>query len=273
MSMALENAELRAQNAKPKRENAEQRGALISLQERIRDLEERLAKNMRNSFKPPLSDGPDRKPPSKQERSKRSRGGQPGHQGHGRALVPAEGVGCMVPCVLGACGRCCGALHGRSGICRSISPSRRNTRSSGCCNLGAPPAGHRQRPTALAATCWLGKPPCGSSWESPTWPPPTSCPSAATATPSSRAKAPSAPTAPPAAASSSASSAPWPLFPSSNATSSSSHCRPYLPRRWSPDLFAPADSSRPGVNGYFAADHTADQDMGSGAPNVWSAPI
>lgn len=112
MSMAMENAELRAQNAELQRENADLRGAVISLQERIRDLEERLGKNSRNSSNPPSSDGLKRKLPPKRERSKQRRGGQDGHQGHGRALVPVEEVDALVPCVPEACVGCGEALQG-----------------------------------------------------------------------------------------------------------------------------------------------------------------
>ena len=44
MSMALENAELRAQNAELQRENVDLRGAVIGLQERIRDLEDKITR-------------------------------------------------------------------------------------------------------------------------------------------------------------------------------------------------------------------------------------
>lgn len=108
----MENAELRAQNAALDQENAELRALVIGLQERIRDLEERLGKNSRNSSKPPSSDGPNRRLPPKRERSKQPRGGQVGHQGHGRALVPVEEVDTLVPCVPAACACCGEALQG-----------------------------------------------------------------------------------------------------------------------------------------------------------------
>lgn len=52
----MEYTELRVQNAVLQRENTELRGEAISLKERIRDLEERLGKNSRNSYKPPSPD-------------------------------------------------------------------------------------------------------------------------------------------------------------------------------------------------------------------------
>jgi transposase len=106
MSLATENAELR-------RENGELQALVVSLQERIRELEERLAQNSRNSSKPPSSDGPDLKPPPKRRRSKRQRGGQAGHPGHSRAMVPADQVDQLIPCVPERCARCGEVLSGR----------------------------------------------------------------------------------------------------------------------------------------------------------------
>ena len=52
------------------------------LLERIRELEDQLAKNSRNSGKPPSSDGYDQPAPhSLRKRSRRRSGGQPGHRG------------------------------------------------------------------------------------------------------------------------------------------------------------------------------------------------
>src|SRR3989441_8610344 len=62
-----------------------------TLQEQVRTLEERLNQTSRNSSRPPSSAPPQhhrpRRPPGK-----RRRGGQPGHPGHTRTLVPVEEV-------------------------------------------------------------------------------------------------------------------------------------------------------------------------------------
>jgi len=63
------------------------------LEAEVTELRERLNRNSRNSSQPPSSDGPETRPKST-DRSKesRSQGGQPGHQGRTRKLVPPEQV-------------------------------------------------------------------------------------------------------------------------------------------------------------------------------------
>jgi transposase len=63
------------------------------LEAEVAALRERVNHNSRNSSKPPSSDGPDAPPkPRKRAQSKRKRGGQPGHKGTTRKLVPIEQV-------------------------------------------------------------------------------------------------------------------------------------------------------------------------------------
>ena len=59
--------------------------------ERIAELERRLNRSSRNSSAPPSSDSPNR-PKRSKDRSGRGRGGQPGHEGRGRDLLPACAV-------------------------------------------------------------------------------------------------------------------------------------------------------------------------------------
>ena len=59
--------------------------------ERIGQLERRLNRNSRNSSAPPSSDPPNR-PKRGKDPSGRKRGGQPGHEGRGRDLLPACAV-------------------------------------------------------------------------------------------------------------------------------------------------------------------------------------
>ena len=64
----------------------EQSSRLLALETRVLDLEARLAKNSKNSSKPPSSDPPfDNAAPK--PKSTRKSGGQPGHKGHGLSCV------------------------------------------------------------------------------------------------------------------------------------------------------------------------------------------
>jgi len=63
------------------------------LEARVEKLERQLAKNSRNSSLPPSSDPPGERPsPRGEDRSERSQGAQPGHEGRGRELLPACAV-------------------------------------------------------------------------------------------------------------------------------------------------------------------------------------
>jgi transposase len=62
------------------------------LEIRVERLERELKKNSRNSSRPPSLDPPARAPERSKDRSGRTRGGQPGHEGRGRDLLPACAV-------------------------------------------------------------------------------------------------------------------------------------------------------------------------------------
>ena len=79
------------------------------LQKQIRQLEEQVGKNSRNSSKPPSSDPPHMKKAPPKAKGKRQRGGQPGHKGHGRRLKPPEEVTRFVVSKPSEC-EACGAL-------------------------------------------------------------------------------------------------------------------------------------------------------------------
>src|SRR5215510_5659233 len=82
-----------------------------TLQEQVRTLEERLNQTSRNSSRPPSSDPPQhprpRRPPGK-----RRRGGQPGHPGQTRTLVPVEEVDEVVVLKPKQCSSCHAPLSG-----------------------------------------------------------------------------------------------------------------------------------------------------------------
>lgn len=81
------------------------------LDEKVTILEEQVRRNSRNSSQPPSSDGPEvaKKRAGKGERK---RGGQPGHKGHQRRMVPLEEVKEVHEIVPAACGKCGYGLRG-----------------------------------------------------------------------------------------------------------------------------------------------------------------
>lgn len=88
---------------------------------KIAELEARLRQNSRNSSKPPSSDPPET-PGRKSDPTGRKPGGQPGHQGSKRDLVPPEKVDDFVSVQAKRCSRCNSALEQRSGT----PPARRH---------------------------------------------------------------------------------------------------------------------------------------------------
>lgn len=86
---------------------AEQQRTIERLLVRIADLEAKLGQSSRNSSKPPSGDSPGQRDarPSKPG-SGRKRGGQPGHDGHKRTLVPSDKVNRHVKCDPRRCRRC-----------------------------------------------------------------------------------------------------------------------------------------------------------------------
>ena len=66
------------------------RAFVLSLLERIAKLEARLGMNPQNSSLPPSTQHPHARPQARKRKSKRKRGGQPGHEKHERELIPVE---------------------------------------------------------------------------------------------------------------------------------------------------------------------------------------
>lgn len=75
------------------------------LTEMVRVLTERLSQNSKNSSRPPSSDPPG-KSKGKKNKSDRKRGGQPGHKGQNRALLPPERVDRTEDVFPGECENC-----------------------------------------------------------------------------------------------------------------------------------------------------------------------
>ena len=99
------------ENQRLREENERQRKQIAQLEKRIADLERLLAGRMKdstNSSKPPSSDGPAAARRSKPARcrGRRKPGGQPGHPGRHRELVPLEGVDQIIPLLPSKCRGC-----------------------------------------------------------------------------------------------------------------------------------------------------------------------
>jgi transposase len=92
-------------------------GLMSYYEARIASLEAKIAslekKTPRNSSLPPSTEHPHAKPPRDKKKSKKKRGGQPGHKKHERPLIPAEQCSEVVPLKPTECRRCGGKLSGR----------------------------------------------------------------------------------------------------------------------------------------------------------------
>lgn len=77
---------------------------ISDLQQRIEDLEARLRKDSSNSSKPPSSDPPWKPPAERRQPGTRKRGGQPGHDGHKRAVLAPDDVVDVKPDTCVHCG-------------------------------------------------------------------------------------------------------------------------------------------------------------------------
>ena len=94
------------------RELVAERDARVVLEALVQALQARLGQDSSNSSRPPSSDLVRGKRPPPQPPSGRRPGGQPGHVGHFRALVPPERVDHIVRHQPAACGACALSLVG-----------------------------------------------------------------------------------------------------------------------------------------------------------------
>jgi len=81
-----------------------------ALQTRVTDLEHQLKRHSGNSSRPPSSDPPTAPPRPRDTPTGRKRGGQPGHPGHQRALLPPGQVDALIVHRPTACPHCQTAL-------------------------------------------------------------------------------------------------------------------------------------------------------------------
>lgn len=103
------------------RENERLREQLAEQAKRIADLERQLALREQNSTttsKPPSSDGlaGRARPRGRRVKSRRKPGGQPGHAGHHRELVPVARVNAFIDLVPDTCRHCAQRLHSRDAV-------------------------------------------------------------------------------------------------------------------------------------------------------------
>jgi transposase len=110
---------LRRENERLREKVDEQAKQIAEAEKQIADRERQLALRQQNSTttsKPPSSDGlaGQQRPRGRRSKSRRKPGGQPGHPGHSRPLVPIECVNAMVDLFPDACRHCQQALPARS---------------------------------------------------------------------------------------------------------------------------------------------------------------
>lgn len=89
---------------------------IARLEQRVEDLEARLNQSSQNSSRPPSSDPPNVKRPPPAEPSGRKPGGQPGHKGRTRELLPPEKVDDIQDHFPEACERCGTSLRQRDAV-------------------------------------------------------------------------------------------------------------------------------------------------------------
>lgn len=112
----------RAQEIERLREENDRLRQLLEEQaKRIADLERQLALKQQNSTitsKPPSSDGlaGEQRARGRRVKSRRKAGGQPGHPGRHRELVPVERVNAIVDLAPEACRHCARRLHARHAV-------------------------------------------------------------------------------------------------------------------------------------------------------------
>jgi transposase len=116
-----ENERLQRELVERERQLAEARKRIVDAQRQIADLERQLAVRQQNSTttsKPPSSDGlaGRQRERGRRTKSRRKPGGQPGHPGHSRPLVPPERVNATIDLVPEACGHCQAALRARDAV-------------------------------------------------------------------------------------------------------------------------------------------------------------
>lgn len=126
-----ENEQLRRKVAERERQITEREKQIADAEKQIADLERQLAgrkKNSTNSSKPPSWDGlaGEQRPRGRKHKSKRKPGGQPGHPGHHRPLVPVTEVSAVELLLPKQCRHCGQALPQKPGQVTTQGDPRRH---------------------------------------------------------------------------------------------------------------------------------------------------
>ena len=126
-----ENEELRREVIQRERQIAERERQIADAEKQIADLERQLAgrkRNSTNSSKPPSSDGlaGEQRRRGRKHKSKRKPGGQPGHPGHHRRLIPTAEVDALEVLLPKQCGNCGGSLPQKPGKVTTEGEPRRH---------------------------------------------------------------------------------------------------------------------------------------------------
>ncbi len=149
----------------------EQDARLKTLEARLKTLDERLTQTSRTSSRPPSSDPPSAPPRRTRAPSGRPPGGQVGHAGHGRPLLPVEQVDQVVEVKPEACAHCGAPLAGEDPdpgrhqvaelprVVPEVTEYRRHTLTCGACGAATrapwpaemPPGGFGPRTQATVA--------------------------------------------------------------------------------------------------------------------------
>lgn len=128
LEVRLERAE--AENTKLRKENRQLRKENRKLRARVERLETQLNRNSNNSSRPPSTDPPDvrEKRPSPPP-SDRKPGGQPGHEGHTRELLPSSEVDEQIHVYPKRCQGCKRTFKSRDQKRRTLKKVRRHQRT------------------------------------------------------------------------------------------------------------------------------------------------
>lgn len=86
---------------------------IVALEEENRYLREQIGRNSSNSSQPPSTDSPAKKPEKKQHHSGKKRGGQKGHAGYSRELIPVEKCQSVADHIPTECRKCGNKLSGK----------------------------------------------------------------------------------------------------------------------------------------------------------------